>query len=319
LQRFELGDLISVDSVVFQGIVAVVAIADRNSGTRITTVDAEAERITFDLVELSEFGVKMGKIALPIPYVPQRRDFVVEVARLVSGHDTSRHASRKLSSNNKKTDKTTLKRLLKEINQISAKQSSMAGSVSARFADVTSLLAKRGFVNGWSLTEKGTTLRNVFHELDVVIAETLWSGVLEPLTEADLVVLMSAFVYESRSRDVDPSESLPPKHLRDAGARLRQIHRQINSQLEQVTLTPLRELDFGMSRAILVWHNGGSLSASLSDEEYAAGDFVRAVRNLIDLLTQIADIAPSEVVRENAKLACEKLDRGVVKLAVGVG
>lgn len=319
MQRFELGDLVHVDSVVYQGLVAVVAIADRSSGTRITTVDPEAERITFDLVELSEFGVKTGKIALPIPYVPQRRDFVVEVARLVSAHDSSRRAARGIGGNSRKNDKNTLKRLLKEIDQISSKQTSMAGSVSARFADVTGLLARRGFINGWSLTEKGITLRNVFHELDVVIAEVLWSGVLESLSQADLVVLMSAFVYESRSRDTDPSESVPPKHLRDAGAAVRQIHRQINSQLDQATLAPLRDLDFGMSGAILVWYNGGSLSSSLSDEEYAAGDFVRAVRNLIDLLNQIAEIAPSATVRENAKLACEKLDRGVVKLAVGVG
>jgi ATP-dependent RNA helicase HelY len=319
MQRFDLGDLVYVDSVAYQGLVAVVAIADRNSGTRITTVDTEAERITFDLVELSEFGVKAGKVALPIPYVPQRRDFVVEVARLASAHNSGHHSSRRAGPSNRKSDKNTLKRLLKDINQISAKQTSMAGSVSARFADVTRLLTKRGFIDGWTLTEKGSTLRNVFHELDVVIAEVLWCGVLEPLTEADLVVLMSAFVYESRSRDTDPSESLPPKHLRDAGARLRQIHRQINGQLEEAMLAPLRELDFGMSRAILAWFNGESLSTSLSEEDYAAGDFVRAVRNLIDLLNQVAEIAPSAAVRQNARFACEKLDRGVVKLAVGVG
>jgi ATP-dependent RNA helicase HelY len=319
MQRFDLGDLVYVDSVAYQGLVAVVAIADRNSGTRITTVDTEAERITFDLVELSEFGVKAGKVALPIPYVPQRRDFVVEVARLASAHNSGHHSSRRAGASNRKSDKNTLKRLLKDINQISAKQTSMAGSVSARFADVTRLLTKRGFIDGWTLTEKGSTLRNVFHELDVVIAEVLWCGVLEPLTEADLVVLMSAFVYESRSRDTDPSESLPPKHLRDAGARLRQIHRQINGQLEEAMLAPLRELDFGMSRAILAWFNGESLSTSLSEEDYAAGDFVRAVRNLIDLLNQVAEIAPSAAVRQNARFACEKLDRGVVKLAVGVG
>jgi ATP-dependent RNA helicase HelY len=74
-----------------------------------------------------------------------------------------------------------------------------------------------------------------------------------------------------------------------------------------------------MSRAILVWFNGGSLSVSLAEEDYAAGDFVRSVRNLIDLLNQIAEIAPSETVRQKARLASEKLDRGVVKLAVGVG
>jgi ATP-dependent RNA helicase HelY len=74
-----------------------------------------------------------------------------------------------------------------------------------------------------------------------------------------------------------------------------------------------------MSRAILAWFNGESLSTSLSEEDYAAGDFVRAVRNLIDLLNQVAEIAPSAAVRQNARFACEKLDRGVVKLAVGVG
>jgi ATP-dependent RNA helicase HelY len=50
----------------------------------------------------------------------------------------------------------------------------------------------------------------------------------------------------------------------------------------------------------------------LRDAEVAPGDFVRNVRQLIDLVRQIAQVAASAGTRQDAELAVALLRRGVV-------
>ena len=50
----------------------------------------------------------------------------------------------------------------------------------------------------------------------------------------------------------------------------------------------------------------------VEDEELSGGDFVRNVKQLIDLLRQLALLAPSPDTRATAAEAAERLFRGVV-------
>ncbi|MGI9642141.1 MAG: hypothetical protein ACR2N9_05100, partial [Acidimicrobiia bacterium] len=60
------------------------------------------------------------------------------------------------------------------------------------------------------------------------------------------------------------------------------------------------------------WAGGGDLVDVLDDEELTGGDFVRQVRQLMDLLHQIAGVAPSRGTKLAAREAAEALRRGVV-------
>ncbi|MGA7419629.1 MAG: hypothetical protein WBW80_16650, partial [Acidimicrobiales bacterium] len=66
------------------------------------------------------------------------------------------------------------------------------------------------------------------------------------------------------------------------------------------------------ARSVTRWAEGGLLSSVLADCEVAPGDFVRNVRQLIDLLRQLAQVAPSPSTAEAAELAVGLLRRGVV-------
>ena len=57
---------------------------------------------------------------------------------------------------------------------------------------------------------------------------------------------------------------------------------------------------------------GGLLSSVLADCDVAPGDFVRNIRQLIDLLRQLAQVAPSPPTADAAELAVSLLRRGVV-------
>jgi ATP-dependent RNA helicase HelY len=50
----------------------------------------------------------------------------------------------------------------------------------------------------------------------------------------------------------------------------------------------------------------------LEETDLAAGDFVRWVKQLLDLTDQVADAAGSGPLRDTARAASERLRRGVV-------
>ena len=70
-----------------------------------------------------------------------------------------------------------------------------------------------------------------------------------------------------------------------------------------------------MNGTILAWRwaKGHSLDAVLRDTALAPGDFVRCVKQLIDLLDQIVDAAPDgSPVQATARTSVGQLRRGVV-------
>ena len=60
------------------------------------------------------------------------------------------------------------------------------------------------------------------------------------------------------------------------------------------------------------WAAGEGLAAVLEDEELSGGDFVRNVKQLIDLLRGIGDVAPVPATAARARQAADALHRGVV-------
>ena len=59
----------------------------------------------------------------------------------------------------------------------------------------------------------------------------------------------------------------------------------------RVGLRRTRRPDGGLARAVVAWASGGTLDAVLRDAEVAPGDFVRNVRQVIDLVRQIGQVA----------------------------
>ncbi len=280
-------------------------------------MDTESERITFDSLELSSFGETIGRIDLPQPYVPQRRDFVVEVARKL-GKVAPQKVNAGRSKRRSRGTNTDVRRLRREIEQLSARQSAVTGAVSRHFNDVVALMTRHGYTDQWDLTGKGRQLRNVFHELDLLVVESLASGLLDDLMPLDLAVLVSGFVYEPRGRDEDGDDWLPSNEVRRRSERILRLHARLNDELESYGLQSLRTPNFTLARSIVIWGQGKSLRAVLDDDAQSGGDFVRTARNLVDLLTQIRDVALSSDTQRCAQEAIELLDRGVVRLAAGV-
>jgi len=91
------------------------------------------------------------------------------------------------------------------------------------------------------------------------------------------------------------------------------------SELDQLEkdndLSFLREPDLGFAWAAYRWASGAKLESVLDESpDLTPGDFVRAVKQLIDLLDQIASAAPDppRSLSTKARAAIDAMRRGVV-------
>ena len=203
-------------------------------------------------------------------------------------------------------------RIRRDIARIEDDLAGEARSVAATFDRVLGLLRSRGFIDGWSLTPSGRVLAGIFHECDMLIAEVIDGGLLDDLGVADLAATVSAFVYERRaSDDIDhPHPSLATKTAIEA---IEDLSLVVRDAEEAAGLPTHRFPDNGFARAASVWASGGTLAQILDVvPDMGAGDFVRTVRQIVDLLRQIERTTPNHDLARTAGRAAHAMFRGLV-------
>lgn len=178
----------------------------------------------------------------------------------------------------------------------------------AEFRAILDLLGEWRYLDDWSLTEEGEGLRRIYNELDLLVAETIAGGGFEGLDGAETAALASCFVYEPRS---DLGEAgLPTVRLERRWSDLLLRFERLQKAERRRRLPETREPNSGFADIVFAWAHGEELDALLGEDDFAAGDFVRTCRQLLDLLRQLRDAEPS--LREQVALAIRMLDRGVV-------
>lgn len=182
------------------------------------------------------------------------------------------------------------------------------------FKNVLSVLDRFGYVNltnkGEILTEKGKLLTKIHSEQDLFLSEAVSRGLLNDLKPAEMVALISGLTYESRM-DQDVEYWLPNETLSERADELIAISHEIAAVETSFDLYFTMEPDFSFSNPVYLWANGESLRKVLKLSNLSAGDFVRSMKQNIDLLGQVAtldDFGISSV----AKLALKAINRGVV-------
>jgi len=188
--------------------------------------------------------------------------------------------------------------------------------LSAQLGRVVRVLEELGLVEGWSLTPRGERLAQVYVETDLAVVRFVEAADLAGLGPAELAAIASWFVYEPRPRS-PRSGPWPLQHRVGSLAVLAEelIAEQWAAEVKH-GVARSRGPEPGLSRAIWRWARGEPLGAVLDDDEMAPGDFVRAAKQVADLLRQIAlawgDVA--ELARL-ARAAEGAVVRGVVALS----
>jgi ATP-dependent RNA helicase HelY len=184
---------------------------------------------------------------------------------------------------------------------------SLAAQLDRRLA----ILDERGFIDGWRMTETGHALAAIYHESDLLVAEALAAGLFDGLEPALLAGVVSAFTFEARRADEEPREPRQ-RVVIERLAELSVLAGELRADERRVGLRRTRRPDTGLARAVIAWATGSTLDAVLRETSVAPGDFVRNIRQLIDLIRQLAQMAPDPNTRDSAGLAVALIKKGVV-------
>lgn len=179
-----------------------------------------------------------------------------------------------------------------------------------QFDRVLGVLADLGYVDRFSLTDKGERLRRIYAEGDVLVTEALAGGLMAGLSTPELAALVSAFVYESRER-VPRRPEIPTRRLKGRLEELSAVWSRVRRSEDAHQVELCRELDAGFAATVFQWAEGKPLDDVLAASGLAAGDFVRTCKQLLDLLRQVEAVAEGGVVAE-ARAAHDAVNRSVV-------
>ncbi|MEU1881702.1 DEAD/DEAH box helicase [Streptosporangium sp. NPDC020072] len=208
-------------------------------------------------------------------------------------------------------------KLLRETEGLRRRVEGRSHVIARTFDKVCGVLDQLGYLDGENVTAEGRRLAQLYTELDLLTAECLRAGLWEGLDPAELAATVSSLVFESRQADEARQPRIPAGGVQKALGDMMRLWGDLEAVESDHGLSFIREPDFGFAWAAFRWARGHNLDAVLGDgvngAELAAGDFVRWIKQLLDLLGQIADAAPSgSKVRQNAGKAMDALRRGVV-------
>ncbi len=298
---------------------AVLGVSWRKGGrARIRLVGEGGREQRWALADLDHSPVTVGQIELPFPMAPERADYRADVASRLkrSGVKTSARRKRRSSENDPRAD---LDRAEKEVLALERRARRDSASIARRFDAICAVLRDRGHLEKWDVTDSGHMLGRVYHEIDLLITDACVAGVFDELTAPQLASIASCFTYEHRSASPPPDPWFPS---RVALQRFRQLER-LSAALIRVErhhgVPESRSPDAGFAAIAHSWAAGEELGVILdAGADLTAGDFVRNVKQLIDLLRQIASVAPLGSTRSTARQAADAIHRGVVALSGAV-
>lgn len=181
--------------------------------------------------------------------------------------------------------------------------------IARTFDRVCDVLNELGYIQGEKTLPQGEILAKIYAEADLLLTESIRTGILDTLSASELLSVVSSMVFQARS-----SETLAPRipsgNVQQALGEIVQLWSKLEALETKFDVATQKEPDFGFCWISFRWANGHSLNSVLKGSDLSVGDFVRSTKQLIDLLNQIA--TASDNLRDRCRAGMKSLDRGVV-------
>ncbi|MDQ2754913.1 MAG: RNA helicase, partial [Actinomycetota bacterium] len=342
LERVRPGDVLAVPGGKSGGRVAVLSTARRRGGeVRLRAITTERRVVTLGVRDFPAPPQALGRVSLPAPFSPTNAGFQRQVASALAsirlsapaapegrqpsmrrhwrGEVAIAHAAAAAShpvagcpdarAHLRALDRAD--RLARDTERLQRRVKGRTESLARQFDRVLTMLEEWGYVDGWALTGSGEHLCRLYHEADLLIAECLRRGLFDGLGPAELAGLVSVFTYESRGQG-ESGAWYPTAALRERWPVIDRLAAQLNQSELDSGLPLTRRPEPGFVGFAHSWASGDDLAGVIEDEDISGGDFVRNVKQLIDLLRQLSDQAPLATTSGAAREAADRLFRGVV-------
>jgi len=194
---------------------------------------------------------------------------------------------------------------------------SRTGTVARIFDRVVDVLDEVGYVQvsddgDTTLTAHGRTMKRIYGERDLLVAESLRLRLWNVLDAPSLAAIACALVYEPRRDDGGYGDRrLPRGAFRIALEKTTDLWQRLDDLETEHRLPGSEPPSANLSTAMHGWARGLPLDTVLAEADMAAGDFVRWTKQTIDLLDQLSLVAQPELAR-TARQALESVRRGIV-------
>lgn len=204
-------------------------------------------------------------------------------------------------------------RIQREIDGLSERINTRTNVIAKRFDRIKLILDHLGYIVNGEISQSGKLLAKIYGETDLLIAESIREGVFSQLSPIDLVAVISVFVYESRSEE---NAKIPRGDISEALSKISKIYGRVFNLENDHNLEPMRAPDFGFCWPARSWAGGQSLTSVLKDSELTVGDFVRNMKQIVDLLRQLRSAVPD--LQPIIEDCLKRIDRGVIVYAGAV-
>jgi ATP-dependent RNA helicase HelY len=208
-----------------------------------------------------------------------------------------------------------VERLERDVARLERRVRGRSESLARQFDRVLRVIESWGYVDGWELTPAGHLLARLYSECDLLLAEALRVGLLDGLDAPELAAVLSCFTYEHRGPEdrALPSVRWPTSRVAKRSREIERLWRDLSANEDDAGLPETKAPDPGLVAALYAWADGDTLTDVLDeDDDLTGGDFVRHVKQVIDLLHQVGDVAPEPETAECARRAADACFRGVV-------
>lgn len=208
-------------------------------------------------------------------------------------------------------------KLKRQIDKLRRQIETRTGTVARIFDRVVDVLAALEYVSldedgRTTLTPSGRTMRRIYGERDLLVAESLRRDIWKDLDAPSLAALACSLVYEPRRDDAGPGErGLPRGAFRPAFEATLTLWQELDDLEQENRLPGTEPISAGLAQAMHTWARGGMLDRVLLEADMAAGDFVRWAKQTIDLLDQLSLVA-DQPVAGTARKALDAVRRGIV-------
>ena len=335
------GDIISVPAGRQSGVAVVLEPGTGPDGLPLPLVLTAGRQVRrLSVADFPIPAVPVERIRIPNWFSPRspsnRRDLASTVRNKVAGIDLPRHRRATGHSEDGEAAIASLRRRLRqhpchgcpdlqlhlrdlerrarlerEAATVEQRVSGRSHVLARTFGRVCTVLEKLGYLADDEVTPEGRRLAALYTELDLLAAECLRRGTWAGLPPAELAACVSALTFESRRPDEAAAPRLPQGRAREVLASMVSVWGELSALERDQNLSFLREPDLGFAWTVNAWARGTALDKLVSSD-LTAGDFVRAIKQLIDLLGQLAVADAGGELAGTARAAMDALRRGVV-------
>ncbi len=323
------GDVIRTERGPYRGPAAVVASSHRKERIRVTLVTPNGDDLFAGGDDFELPPVALAHVVLPPGYAPRRRDWRREVGRRVRSAklpprpprrredaddaDRAHPVEQDPQLRNRLRAATQADRVRRELAVLAGGSGDRRHTLAAEFDAVLDVLSELGYVDlaHWALRPPGEMLSRTFHECDLLVVECLRRGLFDGLDAATLAGVASVFVYEHRRPDDPPAPWFPDDAIAARWGAIAATSEELHRLERSRGLREHRAPDPGFPAAAHGWVAGEGF-ATVLDEDLTGGDFVRTMKQLLDLLRQLAQVAPAADTRRVAREAYDRAFRDVI-------